>query len=78
MPPPRRRLVWIACFDHASYLTAGRELVRLGAKVGLLVDGGTSMAMALGRDARGVRSGTVTGNWRPVATQFGFRAEPLP
>ncbi len=75
---PERRLVWIACFDHASYASAGRELVRLGAKIGILVDGGTSTAMALGGDARGVRPGTVTGNWRPVATQFGFRADPLP
>ena len=75
---PERHLVWIACFDRASYAGAGRELVRLGARVGTLVDGGTSTAMALGRDARGVRPGTVTGNWRPVATQFGFRADPLP
>jgi hypothetical protein len=39
---------------------------------------GTSMAMAIGSVAKNVRPGTVTGNWRPVATHFGFRAEPLP
>jgi hypothetical protein len=75
---PARHLVWIACFDRASYRSAGLVMVRLGATIGTLVDGGTSSAMALGRDARGVRPGTVTGNWRPVATQFGFRADPLP
>ena len=75
---PAHHLVWIACFDRASYRVAAEQLVRLGATVGTLVDGGTSMAMALGPDARGVRPGTVTGNWRPVATAFGFRADPLP
>ena len=75
---PARHLVWIVCFDHASYLLAAQEMVRLGATVGILVDGGTSTTMALGPDARGVRPGTVTGNWRPVATAFGFRADPLP
>ena len=74
---PDRHLVWIACFDRASYRFAGQQLVRMGAKIGMFVDGGTSVAMALGGDARGVRPGTVTGNWRPVATQFGFRADPL-
>ena len=75
---PQRHRVWIICCDSASERGASQQLVRLGATIGGLVDGGTSTAMALGRDARGVRPGTVTGNWRPVATQFGFRAEALP
>ncbi len=75
---PARRLVWVACFDRASEHAALQRLADLGATEGLLVDGGTSTAMALGRDARGVRPGTVTGNWRPVAVQFGFRADPIP
>ena len=75
---PGRHLVWIACFDHATERQVGRTLVGLGATVAIVVDGGTSTAMALGGRARGVRPGTVTGNWRPVATVFGFRADPLP
>ncbi len=75
---PDRHLVWIACFDHASERLAAQQMVRLGARFATLVDGGTSTAMALGAGARGARPGTVCGNWRPVATQFGFRADPLP
>lgn len=73
---PDKRLVWLAVFDKASYAFAAATLARHGAKIGVMVDGGTSCAMAIGPDARGVRSGTVTGNWRPVATQFGVRALP--
>ena len=75
---PARRLVWIACFDRVTYHLAGQVMARLGATVAVPLDGGTSTAMALGRDAHGVRGGTVTGNWRPVATQFGFRADSIP
>jgi hypothetical protein len=73
---PERKLVWIAVFDRASYYFAAQTLAEQGAKTAILVDGGTSSAMALGPDtAGGVRPGTVTGNWRPVASVFGFRAE---
>lgn len=75
---PEKRLVWLAVFDKASYTFAAETLARHGAKIGTMVDGGTSSAMAIGVEARGVRSGTVTGNWRPVATQFGVRALPMP
>jgi hypothetical protein len=74
---PGRRLVWIAVFDKASYRYAAQRMAEEGATIGVMVDGGTSCAMALGDDARGVRSGTVTGNWRPVATVFGFRAAAM-
>lgn len=70
-----RRLVWIAVFDKASYRFAAQTLAAKGATIAVAVDGGTSSAMALGSRARGVRPGTITGNWRPVATAFGFRAE---
>ena len=74
---PEKKLVWIAVFDHASVAFGANWLAQQGAKFGFAVDGGTSSAMAIGKDAVGVQSGTVTGNWRPVATQFGFRAEPI-
>ena len=75
---PDRHLVWIACFDWSSFRFAAKTMADHGAKIAVSVDGGTSMAMSIGTGARNVRSGTVTGNWRPVATQFGFRALPLP
>jgi hypothetical protein len=75
---PVHRLVWIACFDKASGMFATNFVRQKGATLAVMVDGGTSTAMALGADAAGVQSGTVTGNWRPVATVFGFRANPLP
>jgi hypothetical protein len=74
---PARRLVWIACFDTASGMFAGGYLRDQGATIAVLVDGGTSTAMAIGSDAVGVRGGRVVGDFRPVATQFGFRALPL-
>jgi hypothetical protein len=74
---PEKKLVWIACFDKASFRFIAQFMEARGAKIVISVDGGTSMAMAIGSDAKNVRSGTVTGNWRPVATHFGFRANPL-
>jgi hypothetical protein len=74
---PEGRRVWIACFDRASATFAGEYLVKLGASIGVTVDGGISTAMAIGSDAVGVRGGRVVGDFRPVATQFGFRAAPL-
>lgn len=75
---PTRKRVYLACFDHASGTAAATFLAGQGATIGVLVDGGTSTTMALGPAAVGVRPGTVVGNWRPVATVFGIRAEPLP
>jgi Phosphodiester glycosidase len=74
---PARRLIWIACFDRASGMFAGGYLRDLGATIAVTVDGGTSTAMAIGSEAVGVRGGRVVGDFRPVATQFGFRALPL-
>jgi hypothetical protein len=74
---PVRRLVWIAAFDRSSDKFAGEYLLKLGATLAVTVDGGISTAMAIGSDATGVSGGRVVGDFRPVATQFGFRALPL-
>jgi hypothetical protein len=71
---PPRRLLWMAVFDKASARYAATRLAEEGATIGVVVDGGTSSAMAIGSDAHGVRTGTITGGWRPVATVFGVRA----
>ena len=54
-----------------------QKLADLGAKDGMLLDGGGSSSMAIGKDASGVSAGTVYGSWYPVATQFGVRAQRL-
>jgi hypothetical protein len=74
---PSNHLVWIAVFDRASYHFAGQALVDRGATMGIMVDGGTSSTMAVGPTASHIVVGTVSGDWRPVATVFGFRADPL-
>jgi hypothetical protein len=74
---PIKRLVWIAVFDKASYRFAAQTLADRGAKIAVMVDGGSSSGLAIGGDVRRLRPGTVTGNWRPVATVFGFRARKI-
>ena len=51
-------------------------LADIGAKDGMLLDGGDSSSMVIGTGASVVSPGAVHG-WRPVANQFGVRAEPL-
>ena len=74
--PPLKAL-WIAAFEHASFYAAATYLAAQGATEAISVDGGTSTTMVLGKDAQGVRPGTLLGGWRPVATHVGVRAQPL-
>lgn len=70
----RKRVLFLAVFESASPRRALEELAALGARDGMLLDGGGSTAMVIGEGAVGVRPGTVLGGWRPVATHFGVRA----
>jgi hypothetical protein len=72
-----KKLLFLAVFEKASQRQALEKLSQLGAKEGMLLDGGDSTSMALGQQARGVRPGVLTGDWRPVATHFGVRARSL-
>jgi hypothetical protein len=74
----QRRLLFLAVFESASPRRALEELAALGARDGMLLDGGGSTAMVIGPGATGVRPGTVLGGWRPVATHFGVRASAKP
>lgn len=69
-----KRRLFLAVFESAAPRRAMEELAALGARDGLLLDGGGSTAMVVGEGASGVRPGTVLGGWRPVATHFGVRA----
>ena len=71
-----RKLLFLAVGTHISPNLMFHTLANLGARDGMLLDGGNSSSMAIGKGASVVSPGTVYG-WRPVATQFGVRAEPL-
>jgi len=72
----RRTLLFLAVGTHISPNLMFQTLADLGARDGMLLDGGSSSSMAIGTGASVVSSGAVYG-WRPVATQFGIRAESL-
>ena len=57
--------------------TAIEGLAKLGARDAMLLDGGASSAIAIGKGARDVARGPLFGGWRPVATFFGVRARRL-
>jgi hypothetical protein len=71
-----RKLLFLAVGSHLSPNIIFQTLADLGARDGMLLDGGSSSSMAIGTGARVVSPGVVYGR-RPVATQFGVRAEPL-
>jgi hypothetical protein len=70
------KLLYLAIAEYISPRRLLQELADRGAKDGMLLDGGGSTSMAIGEAASGVASGRY-GGWRPVATQFGVRAEVL-
>ena len=72
----QQKLLFMAVGQYVSPRRLLQELAELGAKDGMLLDGGGSSAIAIGKGAAGVSAGTVYGGWRPVATYFGVRARP--
>jgi len=69
-----RKLLFMAVAENISPRLILQNLAELGAKDGILLDGGSSSAMAIGREASGIFPGVIYGGWRPVATYFGVRA----
>ena len=72
-----RKLLFLALGQYVSPRLVLQELANLGAKDGMLLDGGGSSSMAIGKDAADVPAGVLYGGWRPVATHFGVRARPI-
>jgi hypothetical protein len=72
-----RRLLWLAVFESASSAAVAQVLAKQGAQDGIVLDGGHSTSMVLGPHAAQDQAGSKLGAWRPVATFFGIRAEPL-
>jgi hypothetical protein len=73
----QRRLLFLAVAENCSPHRLLGHLASLGAKDGMLVDGGGSSSMAISDRAKNIRTGTMYGGQRPVATHFGVRARPL-
>jgi hypothetical protein len=71
------KILILAVGSHISPRLMLQTLADLGAKDGMLLDGGDSSSMAIGKDATGVWPGVVYGHWRPVATHFGVRAQRI-
>jgi hypothetical protein len=72
-----RKLLFLVVGDNISPRLMLQKVADLGAKYGMLLDGGGSSSMAIGEGAAGVSPGIVSGGWRPVATHFGVRAKRL-
>ena len=72
-----RKILFLAVGTHISPRLMFQTLADLGAMDGMLLDGGSSSSMAIGKGASGVSAGTVYGGLHPVATQFGVRARRL-
>ncbi len=70
----QRKLLFLALGQYISPRRLLQDLADLGAKDGMLLDGGGSSSMAIGEGAAGVPAGVLYGGWRPVATHFGVRA----
>jgi Phosphodiester glycosidase len=71
-----RKLLFLAVGENISPHLMLQELADLGAKDGMLLDGGGSSSMAIGKEPAGISAGVLYGGWRPVATHFGIRARP--
>jgi hypothetical protein len=69
----RQNHLFLAVAENLSPRRFAERLAELGAKDGILLDGGSSSAMAIGGKPRGVTAGVVYGGWRPVASFFGIR-----
>ena len=73
-----RKILFLAVGESISPRLILQKLADLGAKQGMLLDGGGSSSMAIGEGARAIKPGVLYGGLRAVATQVGVRARPLP
>jgi hypothetical protein len=73
----QRKLLFLAVAENISPRRLLQKLADLGAREGMLLDGGGSSSMAIGKHVQGISPGVLYGLGRPVATHFGVRAQPL-
>jgi hypothetical protein len=72
-----RQLLFLTVAESVSPARLLLKLAELGAREGMLLDGGGSSSMAIGKYAEGIPPGGLYGGRRPVATHFGVRARTL-
>jgi len=72
-----RKLLFLTVAEWASPRLVLEELAKLGARDAMLLDGGSSSAMAVGEGSQNLTRQALLGGWRPVATFFGVRARRL-
>ena len=72
-----RKLLFLTVAEWASPRLILEELAKLGARDAMLLDGGSSSAMAIGEGSQNLTRQALLGGWRPVATFFGVRARRL-
>jgi hypothetical protein len=72
-----RHLLFLAVAEWASPRLVLERLAQLGARNAMLLDGGSSSALSIGENGRGLARGALLGGWRPVATFLGVRARRL-
>ena len=73
----KTKQLFIAVFDLASGAAAGQFLVERGVTDAIMLDGGDSTFLALGKDAQRLTPRTLVFPSRPLATVFGVRAPEL-
>jgi hypothetical protein len=71
-----RRLLFLAVGERISAGRVLHMLADLGARDGILLDGGSSSTMEIGQGSTGIPAGVLLGGGRPVATYIGVRALP--
>jgi hypothetical protein len=73
-----RKILFLGVGESISPRLILQKLADLGAKQGMLLDGGGSSSLAIGEGARQIASGVLYGGLRAVATHVGVRARTLP
>jgi hypothetical protein len=71
-----RKLLWLAVAERISQPRMLHMLTNLGVRDGILLDGGDSSAIAIGRGSTGIPAAVLLGGGRPVANYIGVRARP--
>ena len=71
-----RKVLLLAVAERISLPRILHILADLGARDGILLDGGNSSAMEIGRGSTGIPATVLLGGGRPVATYIGVRALP--
>ena len=68
--------LWLVVFENASEVAAAKYLIKQGLRDVIMVDGGDSSCIVIGRGANGIIPRALVWPHRPVANVFGVRSKP--